>query len=202
MHFENGHLYHVLNRSSAGRKVYVNRENYLFFLRKIRNQLLDHCSIIAYCLMPTHFHLMIYVINSELQIKNADDPSKFKTRTINQTIGILLRSYTSALQKQEQFTGSLFQQHTKAICLTNPVGLTPAWFNTAFGARINILPPEKQYPQVCFDYIHSNPVASQLVTNPEDWEFSSAKDYAGLRRGTLADKAIAGNFGLKYPLQS
>jgi len=200
MRFEKGHLYHVFNRSIAAKKVFISHENYIFFLWKIRNQLLDHCCIIAYCLMPTHFHLMIYVIDPELQIINSDDPTKYKTRTINQSIGILLRSYTSALQKQEQFSGSLFQQHTKAICLTKPVGLTPAWFNTAFGTTINILPPQKQYPQVCFDYIHINPVNSNLVAKPHEFEYSSARDYAGLRQGTLVNKRIAEDFGLKYSL--
>lgn len=50
--------------------------------------------------------------------------------------------------------------------------------------------PEKQYPQICFDYIHQNPVKANLVKNAIDWEFSSAKDYAGLRNGKLINKDI------------
>ncbi len=34
------------------------------------------------------------------------------------------------------------------------------------------------------DYIHNNPVASGFVENPEEWLFSSARDYAG-RNGLL-----------------
>ncbi|MEE8391301.1 MAG: hypothetical protein V3S14_10980 [Anaerolineae bacterium] len=34
-------------------------------------------------------------------------------------------------------------------------------------------------------YIHLNPVTAGLVTRPEDWAFSSYRDYAGLRDGTL-----------------
>lgn len=37
----------------------------------------------------------------------------------------------------------------------------------------------------CFYYIHLNPFAAGLVTKAEDWPFSSCKDYAGLRNGTL-----------------
>ena len=110
----------------------------------------------------------------------------------------MLRSYTDALQKQENFTGSLFQQHSKATNLTKPEEITPAYFNTAFGTKINILPPEEQYPQVCFNYIHDNPVEANLVSKPEDWQFSSARDYLGLRKGTLVDKELAKYFGLKY----
>jgi putative transposase len=34
-------------------------------------------------------------------------------------------------------------------------------------------------------YIHMNPVTAGLVTRPEDWAFSSYRDYVGLRDGTL-----------------
>lgn len=146
--------------------------------------------------MPNHFHLMIHIVSPEIRLVN--DDYKFKTRTINTTLGILLRSYTNALQNQEGFTGSLFQQHTKAICLTDPKGITSAYLNTIFGTRINYIPAEKQYPQVCFDYIHQNPVNSGLTRKAEVWDFSSAKDYAGLRNGSLIAKKVAEEFGLVY----
>jgi putative transposase len=34
-------------------------------------------------------------------------------------------------------------------------------------------------------YIHLNPVIAKLVEQPEDWEFSSYREYVGLRAGTL-----------------
>jgi len=198
MLFETNHLFHVLNRGLYRMKVFANRENYIYFLWKIRKLLLGHCSVVAYCLMPNHFHLLLFVHATEIDIKQETGTDNPKTRTLNQAIGIMLRSYTSALQKQEKFTGSLFQQHTKAFCLTDPGGITPAYFNTAFGVIINTLPPERQYPQVCFDYIHKNPVDANLVSKPEDWEFSSARDYSGLRKGTLVNMDLAKYFGLTY----
>ncbi|MDA3778747.1 MAG: hypothetical protein PF487_00705, partial [Bacteroidales bacterium] len=45
--------------------------------------------------------------------------------------------------------------------------------------------------QVCFNYIHQNPVKAGLVKNAVDWEFSSAVDYAGLRDGKLVNKPLA-----------
>ena len=50
--------------------------------------------------------------------------------------------------------------------------------------------PEKQYPQIYFDYIHKNPVKAKLVKNDIDWEFSSAIDYAGIRNGNLINKQV------------
>ena len=39
-------------------------------------------------------------------------------------------------------------------------------------------------------YIHLNPVMDGLVRRAEDWEFSSYRDYIGLRNGTLATPEI------------
>jgi len=36
-----------------------------------------------------------------------------------------------------------------------------------------------------------------LVSNAIDWEFSSAKDYGGLREGDLVNKELAKELGLK-----
>jgi putative transposase len=36
-----------------------------------------------------------------------------------------------------------------------------------------------------FTYIHNNPVERGLVIRPEDWEWSSARDWAGLGGGTI-----------------
>ena len=99
----------------------------------------------------------------------------------------MLRSYTNAVQKQENRVGSLFQRKTKAICLTQIKGLSPSYFFTAFGTVFNLSLPEKDYPQVCFNYIHQNPVAAGLVKVADDWEYSSYLDYAGLRSGKLVN---------------
>lgn len=117
-----------------------------------------------------------------------NEPSE---RTLNQNIATLLRSYTRAINKQGNRSGSLFRHRTKAICLNCPKGITPAYFDTEFGTQIYRDVPEKQYPQVCFNYIHQNPVKAGLVRNPEDWEFSSYADYAGLRDGKLVNMEVA-----------
>jgi putative transposase len=51
--------------------------------------------------------------------------------------------------------------------------------------------PEKEYPQVCFNYIHQNPIKAKMVKLETDWEFSSASDYAGRRNGKLIKKEVA-----------
>ena len=204
MNFEPGNLYHVYNQGNNRKKIFFSPENYLFFLKKIKTHILPHADIVALCLMPNHFHLMIYVKDTEIEVDseigsttlsratNTNRTRTAKMQNLNKSIAILLTSYTRAINIQEDRSGSLFKPHTKAECLTKINGITP----TFFGSHINVRIPEKEYPQVCFNYIHQNPVSANLVKLPEEWEFSSYADYCGIRNGKLINRARAAEFGL------
>ena len=66
----------------------------------------------------------------------------------------MLRSYTRAINLQEERTGSLFQQKTKAK-IVNSHGI------------------------ICFNYIHQNPLKAGIANKIEDWEYSSFNEYLG-----------------------
>jgi putative transposase len=210
MQFQSGQIYHIFNQGNKRQKIFFKRENYLFFLKKLRQFVLPYCDILAWCLMPNHFHLMVLVNKVQLSLQDRSElprqvvrsrsatPSRTPTanqplakENLNKSIGIMLSSYTRAIQKQENFTGSLFRQKTKAECVTCFNGLTPSFIVKDGITQNNRLTPEKQYPQVLFNYIHLNPLKAGLVKHVLDWEFSSAKDYFGLRDGTLINKDIA-----------
>lgn len=195
-----GHIYHIFNRGNNSRNIFFSRENYLFFLQKINTYLLPHADILAWCLMPNHFHLMAYVIDqmtqSHLINKGSDrmttsHPINKGIHPIANAIAIILRSYTRALQKQQNFTGSLFQQRTKAYCLTDNSITSPAWFQTQYGTSVNITDAARQYPAVCLKYIHENPVKAGLVEHAGDWEFSSYRDYFCGKNGKLVNRKRA-----------
>lgn len=175
MKFEANHIYHIYNRGNNKQTIFFNEQNYLFFLTKIKKELSPLCSILAYCLMPNHFHLLIYV-NDEgckytRQTTQSGQTSNGQSiQILARKVGTLLSSYTRAINKQNNRTGSLFQQKTKAKSLLN---------NDHF------------YPITCFHYIHQNPVKSKLVTKMEDWEYSSFRDYVGIRKGKLPNIKLA-----------
>jgi putative transposase len=88
MHFENGHLYHIYNQGNNKQKIFFDRDNYVFFLRKIRTHMLPYCDVLAYCLMPNHFHLMVSVNEVQLATHSSDDSKSSdelatKLRTFN-----------------------------------------------------------------------------------------------------------------------
>lgn len=88
-------------------------------------------------------------------------------------IGILLSSYSQAINKQNETTGSLFQQKTKAKILSE----------TIEGKK-------ESYLENCFFYVHNNPFRAGLVKNLDDWPYSSYLDYIKLRNGSLCNKEM------------
>ncbi|MDB5014704.1 MAG: transposase [Daejeonella sp.] len=167
MHFTPNNIYHIYNRGNDKQMVFFKRENYLYFLKKVRKYVLPHCDILSYCLMPNHFHIVVY---TDERIEEPFNNQITKNK-LSEGIRLLLSSYTKGINVQEGKTGNLFQQKTKAKCITDNFS--------------------KNYPEVCFHYVHQNPRTAKLVSKLEDWEFSSFKDYAGLREGTLSNQELA-----------
>jgi REP element-mobilizing transposase RayT len=135
-------LYHIYNRGNNRQLIFFQKRNYEFFLKKASHELGGQLEFLAYCLMPNHFHFLV-------STKSDFDSIKFSN-----AFRTLLSSYTRAIQKQENMTGSLFQQNTKAKELT-----------------------DNQYAFSCFHYIHQNPYRSILVDKIEDWPYHSFHEY-------------------------
>ncbi|MCW3787110.1 hypothetical protein [Plebeiibacterium sediminum] len=203
MKFQTNHLFHIYNQGNNRQQIFFESKNYLFFLNKIRIHILPYCDILAWCLMPNHFHLMVRVNKVELTTANTEGFAQSealgtKNRTLNQSIGLMLRSYTNAINKRYNRTGSLFRKETKAECITYADHITPSFFNSDSGYVIPLQSPENQYPQICFYYILNNPVAAGIVCKASDWDYSSAKDVLNLRNGNLINKDAIMEYGLTF----
>ena len=200
MNFESNHLYHIYNQGNNKQKIFFEDKNYLFFIEKIKLHILPFADIIAWCLMPNHFHLMVYINRIEIQSSHgfpqSEAMTKPKTQSLNDSIGIMLRSYTRAINKQEGTSGSLFRPQTKAECLSKSNGTTPSYIDTSEGTQIYIYNHEKEYPAVCFNYIHENPVKAKLVKKSEDWMFSSFIGYKDLSNDIMTNILRAKEWGL------
>jgi REP element-mobilizing transposase RayT len=117
MKFQPHQLYHVYNRGNDQKPIFYEQENYFFFLKKMRRQLCPFADIFAYCLMPNHFHWLLFA--------HEYSPAKSVTHPLNNRIGTLLSSYAKAINKRYDRTGSLFQQKTKAVQIDSQTyGLT------------------------------------------------------------------------------
>ena len=167
MHLTEGGIYHVFNRGNNGEVIFPRQQNYLYFLKGVQKYIKGYCDILAWCLMPNHFHFLVHA--NELSTPIIKDGS-FERQRFSQGIKQLLSSYAKAINKQEGRTGSLFQQKTK-------------------GRHVNELGHD--YSLRAFHYVHQNPLRAGLVDRMEDWEFSSFREYMGEGKVVLCNRDLA-----------
>jgi putative transposase len=97
------HYYHVYNRGHNRNPIFFERDNYLYFLRQLRKYLIEQqtADIVAYCLMPNHYHLLLYL----------------KVDYFSQVMQKLSLSYTKAINRRYKRVGGLFQGRFQAIAV-------------------------------------------------------------------------------------
>lgn len=150
-----GQYYHVFNRGNAKQIIFPNPEDYKFFILRLKLNLypLDNdensvriqklppnsFSLVSYCLMPNHYHLLIR--------QNGDTPtSKLITKVCT--------SYSKYFNKKYGRIGHVFQDKFKQVTIT-----------------------ENNYLNWLSCYIHQNPKVARLVSNLEDYQWSSYNYY-------------------------
>jgi len=101
MKYNDGKYYHVYNRGSRKGRIFFSQENYFYLLRLLSSNAEKYpTAVIAYCLMPNHYHLLLF---------------QQKGGSIFKTIQTTFNSYVQAINKKYKFSGSLFQGKTKSI---------------------------------------------------------------------------------------
>jgi putative transposase len=181
MRFIEHEIYHIYNRGNNKQTIFFNPANYNYFLSRISNDWQPACEIIAWCLMPNHFHLMIKTTE-----KSCEEISSYGGKPMQllaRKIGLTLSSYAQYINRQNKTTGSLFQQKTKAKCISSPVT-----GQTTLRRGPTVSSPS--YIINCMNYIHQNPLKAKLVTKMEDWPYSSFAVYAGLTESQMCNKQI------------
>ena len=162
--------YHFYNRGNNRQGVFFERDNYLYFLKGIKKYLWVSMDVLAYCLMPTHYHLLVRVKplpprqTSEV-LKTSEVLASDASRQVSLAMQKFGISYTKAINKRFGRVGALFQGQFRGKPIQNYEHLL----------------------SLCM-YIHANPVKDGLVAMPEDWEYSNYPDWIGLRPGTLVNR--------------
>jgi len=181
MRFIENEIYHVYNRGNNHQPIFFNDDNYLHFINKIRKEWKPLCEILAWCLMPNHFHFMISA--TESSCKEIPAYGSKLIQSLARKIGLTLSSYSHYINHQNSTSGSLFQQKTKAKCISLQEQKSGGFLNHS-------LLNTTAYITTCMHYIHQNPMKAGLVKKMEDWNYSSFRDYTGLRNGTLCNKKL------------
>ena len=161
--------YHFYNRGNNRQAIFFEPDNYLYFLGGVKKYLVPVVNIIAYCLMPTHYHILVRVM---LQTSEVLETSEVSAQ-VSLAMQKFLISYTKAINKRFARVGSLFQGQFQA----KPI--------ETYSHLLNL----------CV-YTHANPVKDGLVALPEDWIYSNYLEWLGQREGTLVNREfIQENFG-------
>jgi REP element-mobilizing transposase RayT len=100
-----GHYYHVYNRGCNRQPIFLEEENYIYLLTRIKAILPEEpVTIVAYCLMPNHYHFLLRA--------EADTAIGHFTQR-------LFNGYTQAINQRYQRSGTLFQGRAKSIDVQN-----------------------------------------------------------------------------------
>lgn len=121
----------------------------------------------AYVVMAEHAHVLVWPTEQEYSI------SKFLA-TLKQSV--FRRAYAHAVKCKPEVLALMEDRQ--------PCGREHFRFwQPGGGYDRNLVGADAIHAHV--DYFHMNPVRRGLVTKPEDWYWSSAADYAGLRQAPI-----------------
>ncbi|WXU00321.1 MAG: hypothetical protein Ctma_1034 [Catillopecten margaritatus gill symbiont] len=159
----NGEYYHVFNRGVDKRTIFTNKDELYFFFNRLQdlnntntsnafrmcrrekrqNKNLENqtqlVKIVAYCLLPNHFHLL-------LQQQSDDGISKFMQR--------LGSSYVKLFNQKHERTGALFQGRFKATHISGDYALpsVSSYVNLNYKHH-EINPKEQLVKSSIFEYL-------------------------------------------------
>lgn len=137
-----GHYYHIYNRGINRENIFIEEDNYTYFLNLFAKHVLVLVDVYSYCLLRNHFHLLVRIKSEDEILADLSSVPKPSQRFSN-----LFNAYTKAFNKRNQRTGTLFQRPFGRVEITTNVQL------------IHLV-----------TYIHQNPEKHGLVKDFRDWK--------------------------------
>jgi REP element-mobilizing transposase RayT len=154
-------IYHVYNQGNNRQSIFRHKTDYEYFLEFSQSYLLPYCNVVAWNLLPNHFHFML---EANEKCKELVKQGNVILDPLSNGFRKLLSAYTHQFNKKYKRSGSLFRPKTKA-------------------KNLSIVPPGHYSPNDyylnCFCYVHQNAVRHRLVESVDKWPFSSYHFYAG-----------------------
>ncbi|RJP48846.1 MAG: transposase [Anaerolineaceae bacterium] len=187
--------YHFYNRGNNRQAVFFEPKNYVYFLKSIKKYLRGKVEIIAYCLMPTHYHILARVLHIKTSFKNLggleqrDDEVR---RFLHQSHQQAFRPGGSLFQGQFQAKPVKTDKHLLNLCAyihANPVkdGLAPSpemwdfsnyleWMGLRNGTLVNRefitenFGTAEEYGKFVTEYIRSRKMDEEFQNYIRDFE--------------------------------
>ena len=122
--------------------------------------------LFGWCLMPSHLHLLCRASEHFEMSDIVRDFKKFTSKAIIKQIEDEPESRKEWLLARFKYNGKYFKRIENYKFWQDGNHAEIIFSNNFFYQKL--------------DYIHKNPVEEMIVTNPEDYYFSSARNYAGM----------------------
>lgn len=173
-------VYHIYNRGVNGESIFTSKDNYLYFLEKIKKYLLGVCDVYSYCLLPNHFHLLLKV-KDETTLKNLVKVSNLdkvesglhsSNQIFSKQFSLVFNSYSQAFNKQKGRHGPLIESPFKRKKIT-----------------------DDEYLLRTVIYIHQNPQLHQIVKDFRNYPFSSYSSFFSTAYSNVERQSVLSLFG-------
>lgn len=159
--------YHIFNHANGFENIFIEDENYRFFLDKYNQYILPIAETYAYCLLPNHFHLVVRIRRREVLEEvfrnfKSTNFSKFPNLEkvevtdnmieyyISKQFANLFSCYTQSFNKVNKRRGSLFLKNFRREPIKN-----------------------KAYFMNAVIYTHRNPAHHAFCDRYTDWSYTS-----------------------------
>ena len=173
--------YHVFSRANGNDKLFLNEDNYKFFLAKFKMYVSPVADTFAYNLLPNHFHFLIRIKSLEnirFHFSNLKKNKVFQIEDVPEFVmerfGNLLNSYAKSFNIRNKRKGSLFLDTMR---------------------RVEIIKDDDFASEIF--YVHKNAVHHQYVAAIEQWEWSSYKSLLSQSPTILLRNEVMNFFGNK-----
>ena len=174
------HYYHIYNKAVADNLLFLEEENYFFFISKLEEYVLEAAEILSYCLMPNHYHLIV-------QIKSQDLPSAMRKLALSYAVPF----NNVYKRKGHLFSGRYQRKHVEdlryLLHLSRYIHLNPVkgnlvvkaedWIFSSYREYIGLAHPDFVNPSIILEMINDyKPAAISTLQNEykefvEDWDF-------------------------------
>jgi REP element-mobilizing transposase RayT len=121
----------------------------------------------GYCLMPSHLHLIARAVDTFTLSEILRDFKKYTAKAI-------IRNIQSETESRKEWMLEYFRKSAER---TKRMTDFKFWQDGNHAEEIS----SNRFFDEKLDYIHNNPVIELIVELPEDYLFSSARNYAGLK---------------------
>jgi REP element-mobilizing transposase RayT len=164
-----GVYYHIYNRGNNREDLFKKHENYSYFMDLYAKYIPPVAETYAYCLLRNHFHFLVR-IKDEQDWQSCEDWQSLPQAS--QAFSNLFSTYTKAINKAYQRTGSLFEKPFKRIPITEDAKF------------IHLIA-----------YIHYNPQLHGFVDDFRSWSYSSYNTLLSAKSTNLATAEVLDWFG-------